>query len=98
MKQEILKIPLDRGTKYIGPFDIEFKAGNELTNDWEVIRVPLFPGLQLAVYNRDLASILINDADIEFLWNKETQYLIANYEKLTFVEFFEAVIQHKCIP
>lgn len=98
MNQKILKIPLNRETKYIGPFDIEFKAGNELTNDWEVIRVPLLPGLQLAVYNRDLASILTNDVDIEFLWNQETRSIIANYEKLSFVEFFEAVIQHKCIP
>ena len=98
MKQEILKIPLDRGTKYIGPFDIEFKAGNELTNDWEVIRVPLLPGLQLAVFNRDLASILINDADIEFLWNQETRSVIANYEKLSFMEFFKAVNLYKSIP
>lgn len=98
MKQEILKIPLDKGTKYIGPFDIEFKPGNELTNNWEVIRVSLLQGLQLAVYNRDLASILINDADIEFLWNQETRSIIANYENLSFVDFFSAVIQHKCIP
>lgn len=95
MIQEILNIPLNRGTKYLGPFDIEFKEGNKHTNDWEVIRVPLLPGLKLAVYNRDLASILINDADIEFLWNRETRNIIANYENLSFVEFFNAVIQHQ---
>lgn len=79
------------------PFDVKFKPGNLLTNDWEVITVPLLHGLNLAVYNRDLASILINDADIEFLWNQETRSIIANYEKLSFVEFFEAVIQHQWI-
>ena len=93
--KEILQIPLEMGTMYMGPFDIEFKQGNELTNDWEVIRVPLLPGLQLAVYNRDLASILINDADIEFLWNRETRNIIANYGNLSFIEFFNAVIKHQ---
>lgn len=91
----ILQIPLEKGSKYKGPFDVEFKPGNLLTNDWEVVTVPLHHGLNLAVYNRDLASILINDADIEFLWNQETRSIIANYENLSFVEFFNAVLQHQ---
>jgi len=98
MKQEILKIPLDKGAKYLGPFDIESKPGNELTNEWEVISVTLLPGLQLAVYNRDLASILVNGADIEFLWNAEIRNVMANYENLSFVELLNAVIHHRWIP
>jgi len=54
MKQKSFKLPLDNATTYIGPFDIEFKPGNDLANYWEVIRVSFLPDSQLAVYNRDL--------------------------------------------
>lgn len=69
------------------------KKGNELTPDWEVISTPLIKGLKLAVYNRDIASILVNGADIEFLWNHDTRLLIANFENLIFVDFFSAMIK-----
>lgn len=98
MNQNILQIPLDKNTKYFGPFHTELKEGNELTLDWEVITTTLIDGLKLAVYNRDIASILVNDVDIEFLWNDETRNLLANFENLSFVEFFSAVIRYKSVP
>jgi len=94
MNQNILQIPLDKNLKYLGPFHTEFKEGNELTLDWEVISTPLIEGVTLAVYNREIASVLFNDADIEFLWNQDTRDLIANFENLSIFEFFSAMIQN----
>lgn len=95
MNQDILQIPIDKSTKYFGPFHTEFIAGNKLTPDWEVITTSLIDGLKLAVYNRDIVSILFNEVDIEFLWNYETRNLLANYENISFVEFFSTVIRNK---
>ena len=98
MNHNILQIPLNKNSEYLGPFHTEFKEGNELTLDWEVISAPLIQGLTLAVYNREIASILVNDADIEFFWNEDTRNLIANFENLSMVEFFSAMIQFKLAP
>jgi len=94
MKQNILMIPIENGPKYTGPFVVESKPGDRLTNDWEVITAPLLDGVKLAVYNRDIASILINNIDIEFQWNQETRILLANYENVSFIEFIQAIKQN----
>lgn len=98
MNQDILQIPIDKHTQYVGPFHTEFKAGDQLTPDWEVITTSLLDGLKLAVYNRDIVSILFHDVDIEFNWNDETRRLLANYEEINFVEFFSTVIRNKWVP
>lgn len=95
MNHDILQIPIDKSIKYYGPLHREFKAGNKLTLDWEVITTSLINGLNLAVYNRDIVSILFHDVDIEFMWNEETRRLLAKYEDVSFVEFFSTVIRNK---
>jgi hypothetical protein len=97
MKQEILLIPTMKDEKYIGTLDVEFKAGNNTTNDWEVIRVPLLDGVKLAIFNRDIVSILVNGIDIEFQWNQETRSILADYRNLSFLELFNTIYNNKLV-
>lgn len=97
MNQNILRIPLDKKSKYNGPLHKEFKVGNELTPDWEVISTSLIDGVKFAVYYREIASVLFNGMDIEFLWNEDTRNLLSEFEDLKVVDFFREVIRHRSV-